>query len=653
MKRLSIAAIALVVAGCGTTEVKPDPLIGSFQVQVTGVYISGTNRTPADVVTACTAQYGGVQANVPADVRGTAACPYAITAQTLDVDVTVTALGEDGKPLTNLPQRPVSFRVVPGDLVGSYANRWTTLTNGVGSGTIQVTHVDGEVRIWADDAPPQLDYADGGVAGDLSQLPQEPTDLSYASGVSPVVQFEAPTIAKIQIPDDGTNKSSPFVNQFVQIGQATVGAQMPVQNCDPSDPNNGQPMTMVVTGIDSQGYYLTDITACRQPEPAVKFEVPEPDGYLPGTYASIYVYNSSYPDGLTIGDTLWSVAGSIQEFTSDTQLDFDSFSVKDDVSLYPLAQQDQFLKQVPIVPLQLRTCGLGSSAYYQDALCAYSNYDLKIESLESALVKLTNVKVPTGFDNCDYNGDGTVPFFCGYQNAWTDCGGDPGSPNDVAERQCLIDCTMGQGKWAGQLCSEQSSLDNFGQFSVEMNGPGPAAAHLDDSLPSRYNTFTLTTVSKMDQDTYAAGDEVRVYCDGPVHYAFGPSPVTATTADPVLAAKTTLDHVFAGDEARVAFLSETGGATCNVGLNTHTRILVEMRDAVPDLKIDCNPNDADPDAAEQCRDLQGATYDIVGHLVQVQPARPRWEVIPRDSNDICCRPGSGLQCPRQIQQCTD
>ena len=70
------------------------------------------------------------------------------------------------------------------------------------------------------------------------------------------------------------------------------------------------------------------------------------------------------------------------------------------------------------------------------------------------------------------------------------------------------------------------------------------------------------------------------------------------------------------------------------------------KDAIPELSIDCSPTDPNADKAQQCRDLRGATFDVIGHLRQVQPARPRWVVIPRDPDDVCCYPGPGLECPR-------
>jgi hypothetical protein len=76
-----------------------------------------------------------------------------------------------------------------------------------------------------------------------------------------------------------------------------------------------------------------------------------------------------------------------------------------------------------------------------------------------------------------------------------------------------------------------------------------------------------------------------------------------------------------------------------------------FRDALPDLVLDCREDDADAARAANCKALHAATFDIVGHLRQVQAARPRWTVLPRDADDICCHPGPGLDCPAQVQKC--
>jgi hypothetical protein len=106
----------------------------------------------------------------------------------------------------------------------------------------------------------------------------------------------------------------------------------------------------------------------------------------------------------------------------------------------------------------------------------------------------------------------------------------------------------------------------------------------------------------------------------------------------------------------VAFLldgpvADGSQGVCTVSVNSRTRINVMTRDAIPDLQVDCDEHDADANKAQQCLNLHGATFDVVGHLKQVTAARPRWQVMPRDADDVCCRPGPGLECPKPIKSC--
>ena len=153
---------------------------------------------------------------------------------------------------------------------------------------------------------------------------------------------------------------------------------------------------------------------------------------------------------------------------------------------------------------------------------------------------------------------------------------------------------------------------------------------------------------------WGPGIEVRVWCEAPVRLKFGSAQVVATEADLALAANTRLDHLLVDGESHLAVIGDgtaPTGAKCHVAQNTLTRISVVTRDAVPDLRPDCNPEDPDAGAARQCQNFRGARYDVTGHLRQVQAARPRWMVLPRDQDDVCCHPGPGLECPAPIQPC--
>jgi hypothetical protein len=241
-----------------------------------------------------------------------------------------------------------------------------------------------------------------------------------------------------------------------------------------------------------------------------------------------------------------------------------------------------------------------------------------------------------------------VPFFCAYQGNWTYCS----TPDPAAEeQQCNIDCSVGQGEFAGKLCSEKSQYDGFGQFVVELAGPGPTAQGYDDTLTSRIQTVNVSAAASKPSQGYGQGDELRVWCDTAVHLRYGDGSVAATGTDTALAANTLDAHVLAAGESTVSLIADGAAGTCKVARNPHVRILLTTRDAVPDLEVNCDPNDANADKALQCQELHAARFDVTGHLRQVQPARPRWQVLPRDTDDLCCHPGPGMDCPKPIKAC--
>jgi hypothetical protein len=79
--------------------------------------------------------------------------------------------------------------------------------------------------------------------------------------------------------------------------------------------------------------------------------------------------------------------------------------------------------------------------------------------------------------------------------------------------------------------------------------------------------------------------------------------------------------------------------------------MVSTTRALPNFNLNCSESDPDTAEATRCKNLHGARFDVTGFLQQVQPSRPRWMVIARSAQDICCRPGPGLSCPDPIQPC--
>jgi len=681
MKRLA-CAIAVLAAGC--TEIKvPSPSgIASFKVNIDGFFKDNVGLIQKlDVVAPCAVQWDGGQRAVPDDVRGTEACPYAIARGEIQLQITATALDQKGNVATTF-DGPVSFRVVPGDLTGDYAFRWAPADGGVARGTVKTNHQYGAVRAWAEHAPPKLMFADGGYGGTVEQLPPD-QEWTYATGLSQVVYFEEPTISKIQVPDMVDNRSSPLVGEFLTIGRQPESGSKLLQSCAFDPDRNGQVVKMVVTGTDPSGFFVTDVTACRLPEDgAVRPAEPnEPctNGvceiskrtcttsaqclrYGAGTYGHMFIYNYSFPDGLDTGDLLWTLSGSVQEFTSTTQLTFPSWTIAERVHQLPQDQWNKYLDQVPIVDVTQRLCGSDDTLepFLTDALCGHNRRNLKMEANESGLVRMRNVRFPTTFKNCDQNSDQSVPFFCEQTDmtgawVWGSCAfGEVEPPQEQVERVCNHDCVVGMGAHANQICTEESTFIGFGQFVVELTPPGLPGTRADSSLKSRYQEIPVATVTTSHATAYTEGSPVAIVCNTPARYRFGDG-TSVTATDPLIEAGQLVRHVLGPGETKVAIIAEgmpeIPSPKCSIAKDPRTRMNLVTKDAVPDLDPNCREDDPDADDAANCRALHAATFDVIGHLRHVQPARPRWVVLPRDADDICCRPAPGLSCPKPIKQC--
>ena len=454
-RSLTVLSALLALTGCTLDQAQPPNSMTSFKVQVLGVYqnVNGV-RTPLPVVAPCVALYGSQDA-VPFDVKGQPGCRYVIPKGEAEFEVKANAIGLDGQPFVDF-NGSVSFRVVPGELPPSMRARWAAANAGEVNAFVRAIHPYGEARVWVEDSPPRKIY-DGGVAND-DELPAEPVlpaKRTYASGASPTVYFADQTLQSVQQPGDLDNRSSPFVGNFVVIGKNPASGETLKQNC-PDDPaRDGRESLMVVTGLDPSGFFVTDISACRlreqlsdsvggtvrTGEPVGPCWLDANDGglevnldggmgrcnisektcrrnadcfgYSPGTYASMFVYNYNFPDNLDEGDLLFTLSGGIQEFTSTTQLVFPSWTVAERVRRLPEDQWNKWLQFARPYDLNARTCGQDNAAtpFLTDSLCGHNRRNMKMESLESALVRVRRVRFPQKFQNCDFNANGQVPFF--------------------------------------------------------------------------------------------------------------------------------------------------------------------------------------------------------------------------------------------------
>jgi len=704
---LPLSGLLLATAGCPLEPAPPPKPMTSFKVTVLGVYERvGATRNPLPVVAPCVALYGS-QAMVPADVKGQPGCRYIIPRGEAEFDIKATALGIDGEPYRDF-NNSVSFKVVPGDLPNDLRARWSVANFGEVEATVRAAHPYGEARVWVEDAPPRFIYDAGAVSPDA--LPAE-SPRSYASGTSDIVYFADQTLQSLQLPGELDNRSSPFAGNFVVVGKNPSSGETLKQNCSDDPARNGRESLMVVTGLDPAGFFVTDISACRVKEVLSDAlgntvrtgEPPEPcwiaqadggreesldggagtcgisekactrrsdcPGYSPGTFASMFVYNYNFPDNLDEGDLLFTLAGGVQEFTSTTQLVFPSWTTAERVRRLPQDQWNKWLDYARPYDINARTCGQDNAAvpFLTDSLCGHNRRNMKMESLESALVRIRRVRFPRKFENCDFNANGSVPFFCetkppGESWQWSTCSFDAPEPEaDRVERVCNHDCVVGLNKNAGIICSEQTTYRGFGQYVVELTPPGPSSQGLDDALPLRLQTAVARLSPANDAGMapnpsvrvtgYGAGAEVAVTCSKSAHYKVGDATVVAAETDLPIEPGQTVRIGFSGTDSAIAFQAVSEQATCTVGINAHTRINLITRDAVPELEPDCSEVDPDEERARQCQYLRAAEFDIIGHLRQAQPARPRWIVIPRAPDDLCCYPGPGMECPRPIHPC--
>jgi hypothetical protein len=216
---------------------------------------------------------------------------------------------------------------------------------------------------------------------------------------------------------------------------------------------------------------------------------------------------------------------------------------------------------------------------------------MKMESLESALVRLSRVRLPQVFESCDRDGDKQATFFCetpipvlteqGERIAcetssqcgedscfkedltdpstwycqrwvWRDCDPDEDPVGLEAEEiQCNIDCTTGQGKHTGELCTERSAYEGFGQVAVVLPGPGSASVGLDETLSSKLYTRTIPAdwqdvenrFLRVRGPSFVPGTELLVSCTAPAKLRLGTADTLAGAQPVELAANTLFRHL--------------------------------------------------------------------------------------------------------------
>lgn len=388
------------------------------------------------------------------------------------------------------------------------------------------------------------------------QTPVEPVDWepaapyrTHAAGASQTIYFGSPNVIDMQRMNEYdsfttasscsegiasctiNNRTSSFVANFL-----TINAMAPYE-------------CLVVTAITNAGFYVTDLSAHYadlEGDTSYRLQM-EPYTRALSHFGHLFVYNFSYPDDLALGDCLKTITGTVQEFSGNTQVTFPSWTKNDryvtDESLIPEPVEMVF------DPERLAGSHCGSSATedddcyvddrsngyrlcmayrdratqyackgeekgelpctdtgFKDNLelefvhCAHNWRNFDSESLESALIKFTNVKPSNKFEDCDRNGNGVIGFFnySSYDEngvntkvyQWR-CSAEEYEEDD-ADCECYRNCAVGHDPENPErkdlICTEVNAYESYGQWIIE----------LEDTLHTRINIQTGTAIPQLD-----------------------------------------------------------------------------------------------------------------------------------------------------------
>jgi hypothetical protein len=274
------------------------------------------------------------------------------------------------------------------------------LKDGKASGSAQVTAVFGPGHLWADDlgykpTPPGKTPACSNGKDDngngLIDFPADPgcafaddddeNGGTYASGVSPSVEYELPKISDVR----GTS-GTPYPYEAVEI-------------------KTDAPQNVVITRVASDGFYVTDINATE----------------MMNGYNSVYAFNFSTPAGVRICDRVTYLAGTANDFFGFTELSFPSYRVS-------FSLRDQACKTGADCASGVCTDGKCPCTVPEPTLLtpAIIANPIAMQKLESSLVRIEGFKIVDNFgpnlvdptknkpnadsSNCDYNGDGQIDY---------------------------------------------------------------------------------------------------------------------------------------------------------------------------------------------------------------------------------------------------
>ena len=393
----------------------------------------------------------------------------------------------------------------------------------------------------------------------IKDWPEAAPYRTYAAGATRKMYFGEPNIIDMQRMDEYNattnsacaqgianctinNRTSAFVSNFV-----TIHAMEP-QEC------------MVVTAITNAGFYVTDLSAHYADMDGDKGKRLQMEPYQRSLshFGHLFVYNFSYPDDLQLGDCIKTITGTVQEFSGNTQVTFPSWTkndryvtdetlipepmemvfdinaiagtycpantpetdecfvdsrsngyrlcvaYKDRASQYVCKPDEGSSKSRELLPCT--TNGVKNNHELEFVHCAHNWRNFDAESLESSLIKFTNVKPSNEFQDCDKNGNGVVGFF-NYQSFGYTGLPDDGThesneygwfcskeefDEDDADCECFVNCSVGYDPddpdRRDRICTELNSFESYGQWIIE----------LEDVLHTRINLQTGTAIPQLD-----------------------------------------------------------------------------------------------------------------------------------------------------------
>ncbi len=328
---------------------------------------------------------------------GTRESPYDIPEGTITLHYQASAYDQRGEPLAY--NGNVTALVVPGEVVALNPDP-PSFSDGQATGTVEVRKVFGRVSLWLEDVHTvNADLVEGG-SKPIQMIKREG---SYATGVSDPMNFKNPTLVQAQY--------SPWIEANDNIDTSALADSFVEFDCRQNDPTgpfidgHGQ---LVVTGVFSEGFFVTDTAV-----PA-------------GGYNHLYVYNYSYPEDLEVGDRLDLLSGTSQDFSGCTQISFPAWQKAVDENRRPLSIEEPLDSLIPPALVTKAMCDISNTGA-NEHLCGYSKNNWTMEAIESARVRIENVRTPDVFVNCDFNGDRQVVA------NWA----EPGNPEAICSVACL------------------------------------------------------------------------------------------------------------------------------------------------------------------------------------------------------------------------